>query len=235
MTWRAGLYLALTLALLCAPLRAAAKRNNPYLADAAELYNAGTRALARRDLGPAVTFLLAAYRIDPRARDIRTNLGIARARVDESQGSQDQTSHPAPPPVALSWTESWYLAVAFALAGTLISWLAATRRHSTRLLITGTVFFAVGFLCFGALLLRAREEAVHPTAVVVAPVLDVGPLPEERPLPPYLLGAGDEVRLGPSRGDLVQVRVGGNAIGWAKRAGLWRVADAPRYTRDSGS
>jgi hypothetical protein len=65
-------------------------------------------------------------------------------------------------------------------------------------------------------------------------VLELGPAPDERPLPPYLLGAGDEVRLGPTRGDLVQVRVSGNAIGWAKRSGLWRVADAPRYTGNSG-
>ena len=203
--------------------------------DAAALYNAGTEALARRDLGPAVTFLLAAHRIDPRARDVRTNLGLAKALVDESQGSADHASHPAPPPLAFSWTESWYLALAFALAGTLISWMAVTRRHSTGLQITGSAFFAAGVLLFGALFLRAHEEAVHPTAVVVAPVLEVGPAPDERPLPPYLLGAGDEVRLGPSRGDLVQVRVSGNAIGWAKRSGLWRVADAPRYTRNSGS
>jgi len=233
-TGRAAFYLVVSLALLCGPVRAEAATKADAPVDAAALYNAGTEALGRRDLGPAVTFLLAAYRIDPRARDIRTNLGIARARVEESQGSADQAPHPAPPPIALSWTESWYLAIAFAMAGALISWLAAMRPRSTRLLVAGSAFFALGILSFSALLLRAHEEGVHPSAVVVAPVLEVGPAPDERPLPPYLLGAGDEVRLGPSRGELVQVRVSGNVIGWAKRSGLWRVIDAPRYTRNSG-
>ena len=227
--------LALALALAFALTSARGAMASQDRADAAALYNAGTAALARRDLGPAVTLLLAAHRIDPRARDIRTNLGLARALVEESQASADHGSHPSPPPLALSWTESWYLALAFALAGALISWLAAARPRTTGFGITGSALFALGILLFGALFLRAHEEAVHPSAVVVAPVLEVGPLPDERPLPPYLLGAGDEVRLGPSRGDLVQVRVSGNAIGWAKRSGLWRVADAPRYTRDSGS
>ena len=203
--------------------------------DAAALYDAGTEALARGDLGPAVTFLLAAYRIDPRARDIRTNLGIARARVEAAEGSVDHGMPPAPPPFALSPAESWHLAAALALAGALVAWMAAARPRARRLLLAGSALFAAGMVFSGALLLRAREEAAHPSAVVVAPVLEVGPAPDERPLPPYLLGAGDEVRLGPSRSDLVQVRVGGNTIGWAKGSGLWRVVDAPRYTRNSGA
>ncbi len=203
--------------------------------DASALYNAGTEALARGDLGAAVTFLLAASRIDPRARDIRTNLAIARARVAEAQGSGDRGTPSAPPPLALSWTESWYLAAALALAGALVASMAAARPRSGRLLLAASVIFGGGVLFSGALFLRAREEALHPAAVVVAPVLEVGSAPDERPMPPYLLGAGDEVRQGPARGDLVQVRVSGNAIGWARWSGLWRLADAPRYTGNSGS
>jgi hypothetical protein len=85
------------------------------------------------------------------------------------------------------------------------------------------------------LFLGAREEARHPQAVVVAPVLDVVPAPDDRPVSPYLLAAGEEVRLGAARGDLVEVRVSGNTIGWVPRSGLWRVDEAPRYTASSGS
>ena len=69
----------------------------------------------------------------------------------------------------------------------------------------------------------------------LAPVLDVVPAPDERPVSPYLLAAGEEIRLGASKGDLTEVRVGGNTIGWARRSGLWRVDEAPRYTASSGS
>jgi hypothetical protein len=202
--------------------------------DAAALYNAGTDALSRGDLGPAVAFLLAAHRIDPRARDIRTNLGIARARVEDIQGSGAPERIRPSSALALSPAESWLLAAVIAAAGALIGWMAVLRLGSRRLLVAGSATFAAGALLWCLLLLRAREEARHPEAVVVSAVLEVGPSPDERPRTPFLLGAGEEVRLGHSRGNLVEVRVSGNSIGWAPRSGLWRVADAPRYTAGSG-
>jgi hypothetical protein len=204
-------------------------------ADASSLYNAGTGALTRGDVGPAVAFLLAAHRIDPRARDIRTNLAIARARVEESEGSSARGEVRTPPAIALSPAESWGAAAALAWIGALLLWASALRPGLRFLSLLGPLVFAGGLLLGLGLALRAREEARHPQAVVVAPVLDVAPAPEERPLSPYLLAAGEEVRLGRARGDLVEVRVGGNSIGWARRSGLWRVADAARYTPNSGS
>src|SRR6185503_13776941 len=111
----------------------------------------------------------------------------------------------------------------------------ALRPRPRRLLVLGGAIVAAGTLLGLGLMLRAREEARHPEAVVVAPMLDVLPAPDERPVSPYLLAAGEEVRLGSARGDLVEVRVGGNTIGWARRSGLWRVDEAPRYTARSGS
>ena len=219
--------LALMLGLL---LHAAPSHAAP---SAAALYNAGTAALSRGDLGPAVAFLLAAHRIDPRARDIRTNLGIARARVEDIQGSGEPERIRPSSAVALSPVESWGLAAAIAAAGALIGWMGVLGSGSRRLLVAGGATFAAGAVLWCLLLLRAREEARHPEAVVVSAVLDVGPSPDERPRPPFLLGAGEEVRLGRTRGDLVEVRVSGNSIGWAPRSGLWRVADAPRYTARS--
>ncbi len=222
----------LALLLLAAPSSAWAQGSDR--ADASVLYNAGTEALRRGDLGPAVAFLLAARRIDPRAADIRMNLAIARARVDEGQGAGDRGGpHPASA-LAISSAESWTLAAVLSLLGVALLWGAALRPRGRRLAFLGAAVFGLGALLGLMLSLRAREESRHPEAVVVSPVLDVAPAPEERPLSPYLLAGGDEVRLGRARGDLVEVRVGGNSIGWARRSGLWRVADAARYTARSG-
>jgi len=218
--------------LLVLPSVARAERDP---ADASVLYNAGTEALRRGDLGPAVALLLAAQRIDPRARDIRTNLAIARARVDESQGSGDHGGARPASPLALSAAESWNLAAAVSLLGAALLWAAALRPRGRALALLGAAVFGAGAVLALMLTLRAREEARHSEAVVVSPVLDVAPAPEERPTSPYLLAGGDEVRLGRSRGDLVEVRVGGNSIGWARRSGLWRVSDAARYTARSGA
>ncbi len=202
--------------------------------DASALYSAGTESLGRGELGPAVAFLAAASRIDPRARDIRTNLAIARERAQENQGSDAQDRARVPSALALSPRESWLLSAALAMCGALSLWAAALRPRARGFLVAGIAAFAAGAFLWCHLLLRANEERRHPEAVVVAPVLEVAPAPEERPLSPYLLGAGEEVRLGRARGDLVEIRVGGNSIGWAPRSGLWRVADAARYTADSG-
>ena len=45
-----------------------------------------------------------------------------------------------------------------------------------------------------------------------------------------MLGAGERVRLGSTRGGQVEIRVAGAAIGWAPHEGLWRVQETPRYT-----
>ena len=199
-------------------------------ADAAALYDAGSDALSRGDTGRAVAFLLAAQRIDPRARDIRANLAIAQARAEDVQGAAGRERVSPPPGIALSPEEAWWVAALIALAGALVGGLAALRRAGRGLFVFGTVALALGVLLWGTLLLRAREEQRHPEAVVVVPVLEVGPAPDEQPRSPYLLGGGEDVRLGRTHGDLVEIRVSGNAIGWARRSGLWRVADAARYT-----
>ena len=226
------LALALVAAAAHAATRAGAVPAEP--ADASALYNAGTSALARGDLGPAVAFLAAAHRIDPRVRDIRTNLAIARERVLEAEGAGGRGPAPVPLSLALSPAESWSVSAALAALGALLLWSAAFRPRSRPFLLVGIAAFAAGSLLWIILMLRAGEERRHPQAVVLAPVLSVAPAPEERPLSPYLLGAGEEVRLGRTRGDLVEIRVGGNSIGWAPRSGLWRVADAARYTANSG-
>jgi hypothetical protein len=208
----------------------AAQTANPG-ADASVLYNAGTEALSRGDLGPAVAFFAAADRLEPRASDIRLNLGLARARVVEQRG--EAVAHAGASrlsALALSPAESWWLAALLLTVGAVAGCVRIWRPGRRVWTVAGVTLFASGALFMGACFLRAREEARTPAAVVVVPVLRVGPAPEERPRPPYLLGAGEEVRLGVERGASVEILVSGNPIGWAPRAGVWRVGDAARYT-----
>jgi hypothetical protein len=208
-------------------------------ADASVLYNAGTAALERGEPGPAVAFLLAAERLDARAADVRRNLAEARARAAAARGAEEPGESPAPLPLAPR--EAWWLSCALLGAGALLASAPRVvggggRRVVRALSVSGHAALAGGILLAAWLALRAREEAVHPEAVVLAPTLPVGPAPDERPRPPYLLGAGEVVRLGRTRGGLIEIRVSGTAIGWADRSGVWRVIDAARYTsRFSGS
>jgi hypothetical protein len=196
-------------------------------ADASALYNAGTAALDRGDLGKAVAFLRAAERLDPRAPDVRRNLGEARARAAVARGAEPPA---APSALRLSARESWWLAALLLCLGAVLA--AAGRGPARARFVTGHALLAAGLLLLGWRTFRAHEESVHPEAVVVAPSLPAGPAPDERPRAPFLLSAGEEVRLGRTRGALVEIRVAGTTIGWAPRSGVWRVADAPRYTVD---
>jgi hypothetical protein len=199
-------------------------------ADAAALYDAGTVALEQRRIGEAVAFLSAARRIDPRAPDVNRNLTLAEARVAESTGAG--TAPPPPSPIALSPVESWWLAallVAGAAAlGAAVALRAGRRARATR--IAALVLASAGVLLGGWRGTRAVEERTHPEAVVIAPSLEARRGPDEPPRPPVELRAGERVRLGRARGGDVEVRLGGSAIGWAAREGLWRVSDAARYT-----
>ena len=208
-------------------------------ADASALYNAGTVALGRNDAGPAVAFLLAARRLDPRAADIRRNLSIAETRAAFARGADASAAGSVPPPV--SAREAWWLSAVLLAAGALLaSWWRLGRApraapHRRRaMFVAGHTALAAGLALAALLALQTREEAAHPEAVVVVPSLAAGPAPDERPRPPYLLGAGEIVRLGRVRGALVELRVSGTPIGWAERAGVWRVGDAARYTAGFG-
>jgi hypothetical protein len=80
------------------------------------------------------------------------------------------------------------------------------------------------------LAVAATIDAWLPEAVVMENRLRLAaatgqPLPGE----PALV-AGERVRLGREREGLVEVRLGGTAVGWARRGAFWRVRDAAGYT-----
>lgn len=204
--------------------------------DAGALYDAGTAALGRGQIGEATAFLLAARRIDPRAGDVRRNLAIAERTVAAARG---ETLPPMPqgPVVAVAASEGWWLAALLIAAAAAAGIAAILRREreapsrATRWLGRGS---AAGIAC--ALLLTvwlavgAVVERRHPEAVVVAMSVEARRGVDEAPRAAILLRAGERVRAGRTHGDDVEVLIGGSPVGWVPKAALWNVADAPRYT-----
>ena len=200
--------------------------------DASALYNAGTTALAQGRIGEAVTLLAAARRLDPRAPDVARNLGLAEARVAEGRGDDAAPAKLTAPYPTLSSGEAWWLAAGLLAVAAAARAARALRARSTpRLPRAAAIVPAVaGALLVAWLAIAGFQERAHPEAVVVAPLLEARRGPDEPQRPPVLLRAGERVRLGRAIGADVEVRLGGTAIGWAAREGLWRVSDAPRYT-----
>lgn len=207
------------------------------IGDAGVLYDAGTAALGRGQIGEATALLLAARRIDPRAGDVRRNLVIAERTVAASRG-ESLPPMPQGPAFALSTAEGWWLAALLMAAGAAAGIVAIRRseRESIRSRMTlwlrrgaaaGTAagLFLAAWLGAGAL-----SERRHPEAVVVAMSVEARRGVDEAPRAPILLRAGERVRVGRRHGDDVEVRIGGSPVGWVPNAALWIVADAPRYT-----
>jgi hypothetical protein len=194
------------------------------------LYNAGTEALDRGDVGPAVAFLAAAARLEPRARDIQVNLTQATTAAARARGVESQDEIDIPRGIPLATDEmAWIGALLLALGATL-GIAARVTRVPRPVAYAAIAAVIVGVAIHAWLLARAHAEAVHPEAVVVARQLAVERGPDEPSRAPVILGAGERVRLGQVRGGQVEIRVAGAMIGWAAREGLWRVRETPRYT-----
>jgi hypothetical protein len=218
----------------------------PTLTSSTDLYNAGCEALSSGNLGEAVLFLRAASRLEPRARDVARNLSITEARVALARGENGgSVSGHGPLVIGLASGESWLLAsllIALGAAGRAWRWRRLGRIGTSGPGAGGSTRF--GRLFLGAaglaglamaawLLAGAVVERVLPEAVVLEHSLPLTaasgqPLPEA----PALV-EGEVVRLGTEREGLVEIKLGGTSVGWARRSGVWRVTDAPRYTLSS--
>lgn len=230
-----GVMLGILLAAVAAPLRAAEDRADSsaqatLTVDATALYNAGTTALERGAFGPSITFFLAAARLEPRAPDVRANLTSAFVAAARAAGDEEHPDDPGAGPFPIAPDEAWWIASVLVAVGAAFAIARAMRGLSRTARWVGNGFLIVGIALSTCLQYAAWEEATHPEAVVIAPTLSVERGPEEPSRPAVLLSAGERVRLGQARGGQVEIRLGANRIGWATREGLWRVADAPRYT-----
>lgn len=214
-------------------------------ATASGFYNTGSEALAQGNLGEAVLFLRAASRLEPRATDVARNLAIAEARVALARG-EGAPGVAASPSFLLSGGEAWLLAallVGIGASGRFMEWRrlrnivtesAAAAAHASRPRRQGSRLTRyAGYAGLGLMALLVAGSIVAqlaPEAVVLDESLPLTaasgqPLPDS----PSLV-AGERVRLGPEREGLIEIRLGGTTVGWAHRAGVWRVSDAARYT-----
>jgi len=189
-------------------------------ADATTLYNEGTDLLRKGEIGPAVLLLTAAARLEPRAADIRSNLEHAVRLSARARGEDEEAASHWP----LAVEEAWWLAALLLAAAVLF--VAAGRRFR----FASLALLAVGIMLSAVVHALEWREARRPEAVVVTPALSVEHGPDEAVRPTIVLGAGERVHVGRSSGTRVEVWIGGASIGWAAREGLWRVADAARYT-----
>jgi hypothetical protein len=196
----------------------------PGVIGATALYDAGTQALARGDVGPAVFFLTAAGRLEPRAADIARNASIAEARVALARGEADAVASRGFS-IPLSAGEGWWIAGILLLLGAVGM---ALRAHGARPLahprgpsLSLRILDLAGL--FGFAVVAALAIGVEPKVALTA--ASGQPLPGE----PALV-AGERVRLGREREGLAEVRLDGTVVGWARRSAFWRVRDAARYT-----
>ena len=222
----------------------------PDLIGASGLYNAGTNALADGSLGEAVLLLRAASGLEPRAKDVTRNLSIAEARVALARGEGPERLSSGSG-FALSSGEAWLVAAALILFGAAgmawrrqrlarlaVSASGAAAAHSHRSLLARRALDVAGIagLALSAwLAASAVIDHVAPEAIVLDRSLPLTaasgqPLPEA----PALV-AGERVRLGSEREGLVEIRLGGTSVGWARRSGVWRVIDASRYNPPSST
>ena len=208
---------------------ASAALRSPALAKAADthgeataLYNEGTASLQRGDVGPAVLLLSAAARLEPRAVDVRVNLEHALRASAQARGEDatDESGFRWP----LAADEAWWLAGGLLAAAMLLA------LSGSRLRIPSIAVLAVGVSLSAGLHVMEWREAHRPEAVVITRTLSVEHGPEEAVRPTIVLGEGERVHLGRTSGTRVEVWIGGAPVGWAARDGLWRVADAARYT-----
>jgi hypothetical protein len=212
----------------------------PSVTDAGTLYDAGTAALVDGRLGPAVLFLRAGERLEPRAGDIARNLGIAEARVAIARGEAGDAPARGPS-MPLSAAEAWWVAallLALGAAGMARRAFRETAREPAKprgvaRVVVGRALDAAGLIGIAAVVAlsllagmeRAMPEAVAIDSNVRLTAASGQPLPGE----PALV-AGERVRLGREREGLVEVSLEGTTVGWARRSAFWRVRDAARYT-----
>jgi hypothetical protein len=202
-------------------------------ADASALYNAGTAALERGDVGQAVAFLAAARRIDPRAPDVRRNLAIAERTVAAARGESPGPAPPGGPAFALAAAEAWWLAallLALGAAAAIAGIWGLSRKQKRILQWSAAAALTAGGLLAIWLGAAAAVERRYPEAVIVAASVEARRGVDEAPRTPLLMRAGERVRIGRSHGEDVEVILGGSPIGWVPREAVWQVADTPRYT-----
>lgn len=190
------------------------------------LYNLGTAALRKNDLGHAVLYLERARRLGGDGEDLLANLQLARARqTDEVVGAgRDETFVErvayATPRNTVAWLflGAWLAAAAVLF---LFKFLPRGRRAWAGLLAGLLLALAVP----AALLLAAHiwvEERVR-SGVVTVQTLQARELPTGVSRVSFEVHSGLKVRLLESEGRYVRIRLPNGLVGWADREGVTEI------------
>lgn len=187
------------------------------------LYNLGTAALKKGDLGHAVLWLERARRLGPPTDDLTVNLEAARARQgDKVVGAQsgepflERIALATPRhPVTLAFLGAWLGGFALFF---LFRFLPRGRRTWAALLGTLLLLASVplgGLVAAHAYLVEGVREGVVLPATVQA-----RELPSDTAKVSFEVHAGLKVRLLETDGGFVQIRLPNGLVGWAEKEGI---------------
>jgi tetratricopeptide (TPR) repeat protein len=181
------------------------------------LYNLGTTALARGDLGEAILFLERARRLAG-DEDIEANLALARSRQLDQVLGEDSA-------VPFTWRLADALDEPLVSGGFLAFWLLGfalllgvrLRRPGRRLGLglAAACAILVATALGGAVAVHASVRQRVVQAVVLAPVAKVLEFPGETARTAFEVHAGLEVRLLERSGKFVRIRLPNALEGWA--------------------
>lgn len=173
--------------------------------DGALYYNLGNAYFKQGDLGRAVLNYRRAERLDPRDRDIATNLAVARTQTVDQLEATGEGSLSNLVQVAENWLTLDEASILALLLWLLLSFLAIVAILSRRFRPLGIWLVAVLalFLIAGLISIANRyyTERTYPPAVIVAREVDVtsGPGAVDQYLVEFNLHTGAEVQMLESR------------------------------------
>jgi len=184
-------------------------------------FNLGNTYYQQGDLGRAILNYQRAAHLDPRDKDIRSNLALAR------EGAVDIYPQEPGGPIKLvanltgNWLTpnetAWLLLSLWFLLGYLFivrgqMHPGGARRGVEYVLILTAVFFMIGGLSFGS---RVYLERMQPDGVIVAPVVAVSSAPNAEDYSDFQLQSGTEVQVKETLGDWIRLDLPGeDEDGW---------------------
>lgn len=189
--------------------------------DSALYFNLGNAYFKKGDLGRAILNYRRAHRLDPRDRDINTNLAVARLQTLDRLDKNAEGSFANLVEVAEEWLtlgEASMLALFLWLLMSAALILAILSEQLRRYSLWAAAIIGL-FLVAGLFSMANRyyRETSAPEAVIVAEAVDVtsGPGSAEQYVVEFNLHSGAEVRLTDSRPGWRRVTLPGNDFqGW---------------------
>jgi len=184
-------------------------------------FNLGNAYYQQGDLGRSILNYQRAAHLDPRDKDIRSNLEMARDSAVDIYPQE-----PGGPIILVAnltgnWLTpnetAWLLLSLWFLLGFLVMIRAQLNSHGARhgveyVLLLTVLFLMIGGLSFGS---RVYLERMQPDGVIVAPVVAVSSAPNVEENSDFQLHSGTEVQVIETLGDWIRLELPGeDEDGW---------------------